>query len=139
MELEMRELRGDDLFAVLSIVGKLDIKDEIVKILNKNSDDDKVVELADHKEKKLTKKEQEKLDKEVQQRGAVLVAGILQKVLVNLSKVKSEINAFLADLCGVPVSQIQELSLTEYTGLIKDFVKKDELKDFLSSIASLLQ
>ena len=28
MALEMRELRGDDLFSLLSIVGKLDIKDE---------------------------------------------------------------------------------------------------------------
>ena len=36
MALEMRELRGDDLFSLLSIVGKLDIKDEFVKMFEKN-------------------------------------------------------------------------------------------------------
>lgn len=132
----MRELRGDDLFAVLSIVGKLDVKDEIVKMFNK---DDSVVQLADHQAKKKTAKEQADFDKQVQKRGMVMMASILQKVLVNIGKIKPEVNALLADLCGVSVAQIQELSLTDYVTLIKDFIKKDELKDFLSSIATLLQ
>ena len=62
MTLEMRELRGDDLFSLLSIVGKLDIKDEFVKMFEKNIEDaGKTPE--DHKEKKLTKAEQAKIDK----------------------------------------------------------------------------
>lgn len=136
MTLEMRELRGDDLFPVLAIVGKLDVKDEIIEVFSK---DDAVIQLADHKDKKKTKKEQAEFEEKVKGRGVAMMAGILQKVLVNLNKVKPEVNAFLADLCGVPVKQIQGLGLTEYTGLIKDFVKKEELKDFLSSIANLMQ
>ena len=37
MTLEMRELKGDDLFTLLSIVGKLDIKDEFVRIFENNT------------------------------------------------------------------------------------------------------
>lgn len=136
MALEMRELKGDDLFAVLSIIGKLDIKDELVSIFNKDTN---IAALADHKGKNLTKKEKEAQDAAIQQRGMVMMAGILQKVMVNLNKVKPEVNAFLAELCGVPTSQIQQLGLVEYTGLIKQFTKKAELKDFLSSIATLMQ
>ena len=38
MTLEMRELKGDDLFTLLSIVGKLDIKDEFVRIFENNTE-----------------------------------------------------------------------------------------------------
>lgn len=134
--LEMRELRGDDLFTVLSIVGKLDIKDELVNIFNKDTN---IVQLSDHKDKKPTKAEKEIQEKAIEKHGMVLMAGILQKVMVNLNKIKPEVNAFLAELCGVPVTKIQVLGLVEYMGLIKQFTQKTELKDFLSSITQLLQ
>ncbi len=54
MTLEMRELKGDDLFTLLSIVGKLDIKDEFIKMFENNSNADKVVPM-DHKKKEPTR------------------------------------------------------------------------------------
>lgn len=49
MTLEMRELKGDDLFTLLSIVGKLDIKDEFMKMFEDNSNAGKVVPMDKQK------------------------------------------------------------------------------------------
>ena len=138
MTLEMRELKGDDLFTLLSIVGKMDIKDEFVKMFENNSNADKVVPM-DKQKKEPTKAEKAKREAEAEKRGMEAMAGLLQKVLVNAGKIKGDMNALFADLTGQTVKDIQNLGLKEYTALIIGFFKKPELADFFSSIASLLQ
>ena len=138
MTLEMRELKGDDLFTLLSIVGKMDIKDEFIKMFENNSSADKVVPM-DHKKKEPTKAEKAKREAEAEKRGMEVMANLLQKVLVNISTIKKDINSLLADLTGQTVKDIQNLGLKEYTTLVIAFFKKPELADFFSSIASLLQ
>ncbi len=138
MTLEMRELKGDDLFTLLSIVGKLDIKDEFIKMFENNSNADKVVPM-DHKKKEPTKAELAKQEAEAEKRGMEVMANLLQKVLVNIGTIKKDINSLLADLTGQTVKDIQNLGLKEYTALVIAFFKKPELADFFSSIASLLQ
>lgn len=145
MAIEMRELRGDDMFSLLAIVGKLDIKDDFVEIFEKNVEESSKVVPMDHQEKKLTKKQQEAADKAakeaekaIQRRGMQVMAGLLQKVMVNIKSIKPEINELLAELTGLTTAEIKELGLKEYTGLVVGFFQKTELKDFFSSIASLL-
>lgn len=138
MTLEMRELKGDDLFTLLSIVGKMDIKDEFVNIFEQNVESAKVVPM-DHKKKEPTKAELAKQEAEAEKRGMEAMAGLLQKVLVNAGKIKGDMNALFADLTGKPKKDIEALGLKEYTALIICFFKKPELADFFSSIASLLQ
>ena len=137
MTLEMRELKGDDLFTLLSIVGKMDIKDEFVKIFEQNVDSEKVVPM-DHKKKEPTKAELAKQEAEVQKRGMEAMASLLQKALLNAGKIKGDMNVLFADLTGKPKKEIEALGLKEYTALIITFFKKPELADFFSSIASLL-
>lgn len=145
MNLEMRELRGDDLFTLFSIVGKLDIKDEFIKVFEQNVDASSKVVPMDHKSKEPTKAEQAKIDKaaakaekEAEKRGMEMMAGMLQKVMVNLKVVKMEVNDLLAELTNEDVQAIQSLGLKDYTQLLVGFFKKPELSDFFSSIASLL-
>ncbi|MGQ7335481.1 hypothetical protein ACTGUN_05880 [Streptococcus suis] len=138
MTLEMRELKGDDLFTLLSIVGKMDIKDEFVNIFEQNIESAKVVPM-DHKKKEPTKAELAKQEAEAEKRGMEAMAGLLQKVLVNVGKIKGDVNALFADLTGKPKKDIEALGLKEYTALIIGLFKKPELADFFSSIASLLQ
>lgn len=145
MALEMRELKGDDLFTLLSIVGKLDVKDEFVEVFEKNIEEAEKVVPLDHKTKEPTKAEQkkmavakEKAEKEAQKRGMAMCAKLLQKTLKNLKKIKVDINELLADLTGTDVPTISALSLTEYTSLLIAFFKKPELIDFFKSIATLL-
>ena len=133
----MRELKGDDLFTLLAIVGKMDIKDEFIKMFEDNTQSDKVVPM-DHKQKEPTKAELAKQEAEAEKRGMQAMAGMLQKVLLNAGTLKGDINSLLADLTGKPKKTIESLGLKEYTALIIAFFKKPELADFFSSIASLL-
>ena len=138
MTLEMRELKGDDLFTLLSIVGKMDIKDEFMLLFKQNSEASNV-EPADHKKKQPTKADLAKQEADAEKRGMEAMAGMLQKVLLNAGKLKNDINTLLSDMTGEPLNTIQNLSLKDYTALILAFFRKPELSDFFSSIASLLQ
>ena len=138
-KLEMRELNGSDIFTMLSIVGKLDIKEEVVSLIERQHSTGKdVIALADHKKKKLTKKEQEATEIEYQKRGMVLVTDIGFAILRHVNDAKADINKFLADLTGTSQKEIESLSMLDYSKLLIDFGKKAELKDFFQSIASLL-
>ena len=138
-KLEMRELNGGDIFTMLSIVGKLDIKEEVVGLIERQYGTEKdVIALADHKKKKPTKKEQEATETEYQKRGMVLVTDIGFAILRHVNDAKVDINKFLADLTGTSQKEIESLSMLDYSKLLIDFGKKAELKDFFQSIASLL-
>ena len=146
MTIEMRELRGDDLYTLLGILGKLDVKDDIVALFEKNIDQTAKIIPLDHKKKEPTKAEQKAIkarEKEeaiaAKKRGMELTATVLQKVLFNIKTIRAEINDLLADLTDLDISEIRELGLKEYTGLIIGFFKKPELKDFFESIGSLLE
>ena len=138
-KLEMRELNGGDIFTMLSIIGKLDIKEEVVSLIERQQSTGKdVIALADHKKKKPTKKEQEVTEIEYQKRGMVLVTDIGFAILRHVNDAKADINKFLADLTGTSQKEIESLSMLDYSKLLIDFGKKAELKDFFRSIASLL-
>lgn len=138
-KLEMRELNGGDIFTMLSIIGKLDIKEEVVALIERQYATGKnVVSLADHQKKKPTKKEQEEASLSYQKRGMVLATDIGFAILKHVGDAKNEVNKFLADLTGTSQKEIESLNMASYTKLLFDFGKKAELKDFFQSIASLL-
>lgn len=134
--MELRELRGDDMFSMLSIIGKLDIKDDLVELFEKQQDKDS--QLLGHLSKKPTKAEKEKQEKMLEKRGMQMIAGLIQTILANINKAKLDINTFLADLTNTSIQEIQELNFVDYTQLLVKFFKKPELKDFLTSISSIL-
>ena len=137
--MNMRDLRGDDLFILLAIIGKLDIKDEFITLFAGDAtieldfptivSDDPII-IAENKAQR---------DKAIEKRGMTIMANVLQTVMINISRAKAELNELLAALCGVDPQVIKELGLKEYTALIVAFFKKPELKDFFSSIALLME
>lgn len=138
-KLEMRELNGGDIFTMLSILGKLDIKAEVVELFERQyGSNSSIPTLNDHKTKKPTKAEKEAQEKAVELRGMHLMADIGFALLRHVGDAKSEINEFLADLTGTGRKDIESLSMMAYTTLLVDFGKKAELKDFFQSIASVL-
>lgn len=134
--MEMRELRGDDMFSMLSIIGKLDIKDELVELFEKQQEKDG--KMLGHLAKKPTKAEKEKQERMLEKRGMQMIAGLIQTILANINKAKLDINTFLADLTNTSIQEIQGLNFVDYTQLLVKFFKKPELKDFLTSISSIL-
>lgn len=137
MTLEMRELQGQDLFTVLGIVGKLDIKDNLVALFEEQ--DEKKVVPMDHKKAKPTKAEAEAKQDKVKQRGMRIVAELIQTTLLNLGKVKGDINSLFADLTGKSVKEIEQLNLADYGALLTAFFKKPELRGFIEQFVSVLQ
>lgn len=121
--MEIRNLRGDDVFLVLNILGKLELKDELVKVFGEFGGDDK--------KKKLT-------EKEIQQRGMNVMAALLQQVLRNILAVKEDVNALLADLTGKSIKEIKNLGAAEYTRLLVQLFKNPEIKEVFTSAASLM-
>ena len=124
------------MFSMLSIIGKLDIKDDLVELFEKQQEKDS--HLLDHLPKKPTKAEKEKQEKALDKRGMLMIAGLIQTILANINKAKLDINTFLADLTNTSIQEIQELNFVDYTQLLMKFFKKPELKDFLTSISSIL-
>ncbi len=63
------------------------------------------------------------------------VAGI---VLENLSACEKEIYTFLADLSGISVKELQDISLADFMQMIVDVVQKEEFADFFKVVSKLL-
>lgn len=111
--MELRDLQGSDIFKLAGIVGKLDVKDDLVGIFKGQTE-----------------------ETDVESRGMEIMAGMLQTLMVRLPDVEKDLNTFLAELAGVKVKDIQSLSLGDYMELVTQFLKKEELKSFLVSITS---
>lgn len=136
-KLTMRELNGGDIFTMIAILGKLDIKEDVVALLESRFGEE-VPTLQDHKTKKPTKAELAAQSAAIEKRGMRVMADIGFAILRHVGDAKTDINAFLADLTGKTRQEIETLSMVSYTGLLVDFGKKAELKDFFQSIASVL-
>lgn len=115
--LEMRELKADDLFKMMPIIGGLNIKDDIVNMFQGNMTDG---------------------TEDEQTAGLKIMTTILQTIMTNIGDVKHELNSLLGDLTGKTEQEIEDLDFGTYTNLIVDFFKKPELGDFFKSIVSLM-
>lgn len=118
-ELKMRELGGQDLFAMLKILSKVKVKDLVLKLFETKKDNNK----------KMT-------DEELQQEGLKLIGDIAEQLLCNVELAKTEINTLFAKLCNVPTQDIENLGLVQYSDLLMEFITKEELSSFLKSIFS---
>lgn len=114
---EMRELKGDDIFTMFGILGKLDCQEEVLSLVDGAFNN---------------------AEQDLEKRGTKVVAGLVFTVMKNISKAKADINGFLADLTGQTITDIENLNMIAYTKLLTDFFKKEELKDFFKSMSSIL-
>lgn len=121
-QLEMRTLNGVDLFPMLKILSKVKVKAMVLDFLKKREE--------------LTKQSKELTEEETKSIGMEVFADIIDTAMCNLDLAKDEINKLLAGLCGVSISQIENLGMMEYTTLVMDFFAKEELKDFFKCISS---
>lgn len=145
----MRGLNGADLFVVLGLLGKLNIKDELVGMfadqLKSGAEIQKARLLNDHKEKDLNQGQKiaaniraidESVD--VQLRGIDLAGQIFEKVVENIALVQNELNEFLASLLGTTASEVAALPLGDYFFVLKELFSSDDIKTVFKSASSLL-
>lgn len=148
---QVRPLRGDDLFKLLSIIGKLDVKDEFVEMFMKNAEERYTMQrlalvesLTDKKPKKGSKSEQDKVvarinaQEEVEKRGIEIMGILLNKILMNMPKVRYELNEFLGELINSNADEVGKMPIAEYIFVLSSLVKSEDFKTFFTSTASLM-
>lgn len=77
--------------------------------------------------------------KDVEAAGMAVMIDIAGIIIGNLPKCENEIYAFLSDLTGLTVEQVQEASLAEFAEMILGLVQKDEFKDFIGVVSKLFK
>ena len=135
---------GDDLFILLSIMSKLDIKDDLIDMFEQSQTPLDLQRIAAIKKQHPKEDEYKKaLAKEIEavvtKQGIRIVANLIVKIMASAGAAKDEINTLLAQTCDVSIKEIKALKMVEYTQLLTAFFKKPELRDFLESIKPLLQ
>lgn len=157
-KIEVRELRGDDIFPLLDILSKIDITDEVVEMMQgstlnlpsfpvldiniviKNENGDKLTKIEEKKyqeynlEFETVLKERSDL---IEERGKDNIAILLRKLLANIQIVKPEVNEFLGSMCGISGKDAGELSLPKYVSLIMKIFNSPEIMEVFSLAAQL--
>lgn len=138
--MEMRELRGDDLFTIMAILGKLEIKDDLVAAYTQNKEATVLpgAKLPKKPTKAEAAAEKARQEAEAEARGVKIMATIAQRVMLNIGLVKEDINSLLADLTGTSVAEITQLGMVPYTKLVIQLFKRPEFKEVFTSAVSLL-
>lgn len=136
---QLRELNGGDLFPALNIIGKLDVKDELIKLFG--GGDARKVDPA--KLELLTKGKSEEeaaeIEKaEVEKQGLAVATELFQALFTQMDAVKYDLANFLGSLSGQTGQDVLELPLDQFTNLIVEFKNKPELTSFFKSISSLM-
>lgn len=121
MNLQMRKLKGTDIFKVLRLLSKLGVKDLVLDMFG-NTDLAKVKDATDVKLL-------------ADGKGANLMAVIFETLTEKLPLIEDDLNQFLGDLTGNDAKEIADLEFGEYMQLIMDFFKKEELKDFFQQLS----
>lgn len=121
MNLQMRKLKGTDIFTVLRLLSKLGVKDLVFDMFG-NTDLAKVKDATDVKLL-------------ADGKGANLMAVIFETLTEKLPLIEDDLNQFLGDLTGNDAKEIADLEFGEYMQLIMDFFKKEELKDFFQQLS----
>lgn len=145
----MRGLKGGDMFTFLAILGKLDIKDQFIKMysenLQKTAEARRQFLLNDHEDKAPTKAEElqaqlAKIDKDLntEQQGIEMIGTLLEKVTMNISSIQSEINGLIASLINKSVVEVVDIPLADYMAIIVEIFKGEDFKTFMKSATSLL-
>lgn len=136
-KLEMRELRGDDVFTVLELVNALDMTDPISEIFREQRED--IMALVNNEISDNDNIDDEALQSKVtQQVGYETIIRIGKVAITRIPKAKNEINKFLADVYQTDVQTVQTLPLKEYILLIKDFFSHKDFVELSHSVAELI-
>lgn len=120
----MRDLASKDLFTMCEILDKVGI-DQLSGIFN---DEEISKTIAGWKGK-----DKSQLYQIV---GSKLVYKIAVLLIRNLPKCEKELYAFLADLTGRSVADLQKTSMVEFTDIVMELVHKQEIKDFFTHLSA---
>ena len=123
MEYTMRKLCSKDIFPMSKIIDKIGFSE-----LKTCFESDKVRQLAKQGDTKA-----------LETAGMAVMFDIGGIIIGNLQYCETEINNFLADLTGLTVEEIRNVSLADFAEMIIELVKKDEFRDFIGVVSKLFK
>ena len=110
----LRRLKDADLWPVLDIIGKV-FPGDLSAVF---------AEIASGK-------------KSVQEVGAVVAMKLIMAVIRNMNTVHDEVYAFLSDVSGIPVNEIEEMEFGTSPMMIWDIVKNEKNASFFKVLSKL--
>lgn len=110
----LRRLKDRDLFPILDIIGKV-LPDNMAAIAMGIVTGNKTVEEV----------------------GGVLLTRIVASILQNMKTVHDDVYAFLSDVSGIPVEEIEEMEFGTTPRMIWDIVKNEKNNDFFEELSKL--
>lgn len=128
--MDMRKLKATDVFKMIKIMNKVGV----TKALKKMTQGDLGDELRD-----IFTKKNEESETAFEHAGMLIFAHVAEIVMNEVEKAEKEINEFLAELTSTSKKEIEDLSMHEYTALIVNFFKKEELRSFFGQLLPLIR
>lgn len=116
---EIREMKSTDVFKLTSILSQIGVKNFIQAF--KGND-----RLSKMKDKKISKEEKDELALE-------LAFDVVDILLANLDKCEQPIYRFIANLCGVDKTEIENLKGAEFFSLLVEVFTKGDCLDFFKA------
>lgn len=119
MTYQLRSLKAKDAITVLGLVNKLGLKEPLKAIFEGD-----------------TKPSSEE---DMQQFGVEIVDTLIEAVIPRVEQYSQEVHAFLGDLAGLTIDEVEDLSLVDYFGLYRDFFTHRDFKDLVQSFMSSMK
>ena len=117
-----RKLSSTDMFLMFKIIGRIGIND-----LLKSFGEDKVKEIASV----VTGNKNENALTLV---GVTVTLELVNFILANIHKCERDIYELLSNTSNLSFEQVKELDFATFTGMVIDFIKKEEFKDFIKVV-----
>ena len=118
-----RMLSAQDIFPMANIIKKIGLR-EFKTLLE-----------GDGLESILSAFNGDRDEKSLEAVGLSVALEILDIILGNLSKCENDIFLLLSQTSNLSVEEVRNLGLADFAGMILDFVKKDEFKDFIKVVS----
>ena len=123
-----RKLEATDVFPMFKILSKIGIN-EFAECFGKESVQKMFSTLTGEKA----------VANFTQSMGIAITLEIVNVILGNLPKCEQEIFQMLSSTSNLSVEQVKKLDFATFTGMVIEFVKKDEFKDFIKVVSKLFR
>lgn len=134
-----RKLKSTDIFLMVQIINKIGVA-ELKGLLDKDSIK-KVVEsvIGNANETENAEKKNDDKTDVLTQIGISFAFNVATIILKNLPKCETDIYEMLANVTEKDIDFIKNLDMDVFFGMIINFCKKDEFKDFLKVVSKFLK
>ena len=139
-----RKLSSPDIFPMFKIIGKIGLKEFTAAI-----DKDVLKELiasftaenteASENEAEVAENTEANIWGDFAVNGASVILGVADVIFKRLPSCESDIYQILSQTSNLSVEEVKALDFATFAGMVIDFIKKEEFKDFIKVVSKLFK